>query len=238
MKVRAAAVLPAAGSGRRLGGVRKAFLPLAGEPLLLHALRPFLAHPAFEWIVVAVHPEDAASPPAWLAALAPRVAVVEGGAERGESVERALAAVPEAAEVVVVHDAARPLVTRELVDRTVEVAARGAGAVAAVRATDTVKEVDGRGRVVRTLDRDSLWHAQTPQAFPRALLVEAYRRARADGVRAPDDAALVERCGGTVLVVEGSPENLKVTGPADLVVAEALLRRRGGEPAEQGGRTR
>ncbi|HEY8484844.1 MAG TPA: 2-C-methyl-D-erythritol 4-phosphate cytidylyltransferase [Longimicrobiales bacterium] len=229
MTPRVAVVVPAGGAGRRMGGVRKQYMELAGEPLLLHTLRPFLAHPAVEWVVVALPAEDVPRPPAWLVDLDPRVRWVAGGEERGDSVRLALEAVPEEADLVLVHDAARPLVTREVIDRAIAAASEGVGAVAAVPVTDTIKEVDAEGRIVATPERSRLWRAQTPQAFPRAMIVDAYRRAAADGFRATDDSTLVEHYGGTVVVVEGAPENLKVTGPLDLVVAEALLRaRRGG----------
>lgn len=223
---RAAVILPAAGAGRRLGGVRKPFLQLAGEPLLLRALRPFLAHPAITAAIVALPEDDAADPPAWLGALDARVRIVAGGAERTDSVRAALAALPAECEIVLVHDAARPLVTRDIVDRVIRATGVGVGAIAAVPVEDTVKEVGSDGAITGTLDRTRLWRAQTPQGFPRALLEEAHRRALADGLGATDDAALVERIGGRVLVVEGSAENFKITGPLDLPLAEAVLARR------------
>jgi len=226
--MRAAVIVPAAGSGRRLGGVRKAYLELAGEPLLVWALRPFLAHPAIEWAVVALPAEDAAEPPSWLVLLDPRVRVVAGGAERTDSVRAALAAVPPECDVVLVHDAARPLVTGDVVERVLAAVSAGTSAIAAVPVEDTVKEVEPDGGIARTLERGRLWRAQTPQAFPRALLAEAHRSALADGVVATDDAALVERLGARVIAVQGSPENFKVTGPLDLPLAEAILRRRDG----------
>lgn len=226
MNSRAAVVIPAAGGGRRMAAAQpKQFLALEGEPVLLHSLRPFLAHPLVEWAVVALPPELASRPPAWLADLDRRLIFVAGGAERGDSVRAALEAVPAAAEVVLVHDAARPLVDRGIIDRVLAVAATGAGAVAAIQVTDTIKQADDSGRIVATPERKSLWRAQTPQAFPRAMLLRAYRRAAADQVQATDDAALVERYGGVVFVVEGSPHNLKITAPDDLVLAGALLRR-------------
>jgi len=225
---RVAVVIAAGGTGRRMGGVRKQYLELLGEPVLARALRPFLSHPAVGWVVVALPPADAADPPAWLLELDGRVHVVAGGAERTDSVRAALAAVPAEAEIVLVHDAARPLVTRELVARAIDAAATGVAAVPVVPVADTIKEVDGAGRVVATLGRARLRQVQTPQAFPRALLVEAHRRALAEGFGATDDAALVERIGGTVVVVEGSLDNIKITGAHDLIVAEALLRARDG----------
>ncbi|HEX6937896.1 MAG TPA: 2-C-methyl-D-erythritol 4-phosphate cytidylyltransferase [Longimicrobiales bacterium] len=227
--IRAAVVVAAGGAGRRMGGARKQYAELLGEPILLHSLRPFLAHPSVVRVVVALPAEDAAEPPAWLAELAARdarIALVAGGAERGDSVHRGLEAVPESVDVVLVHDAARPLVTRAVIERTLAAASGGVGAVAAVPVTDTLKQVGADGRIVGTPDRSVFQAAQTPQAFPRAMLLDAYRRAARDGVAATDDAALVERYGGKVVVVEGAPENIKVTRPIDLVVAEALLRAR------------
>lgn len=227
MTTRAALIVPAGGAGRRLGGTPKALLPLNGRPMLHHALVPFLAQPSVEWIVIALPAEFAAAPPEWLAGLDERIRIVEGGAERGDSVRRALAAVPAGAEAVLVHDGARPLVTAAIVERALAAAARGLNVVAAVPVTDTIKQVDEGGRIVATPDRRLLWAAQTPQAFPRAVLAEAYARADREGLLATDDAALVARYGGTVTVIEGDPENIKVTTPADVRVASALLRERG-----------
>ncbi|HUG39046.1 MAG TPA: 2-C-methyl-D-erythritol 4-phosphate cytidylyltransferase [Longimicrobiales bacterium] len=217
---RAAAVIPAGGVGRRMGGVRKQYLELGGRPVLWHAIRPFLDHPAIHWIVVALPAEDMATPPLFLP---DGVTVVAGGEERGDSVRLALEAVPPAAELVLIHDAARPLVTRALVDRTLEAAAGGVGAVAAIPVPDTLKRVAGDRTIAATVARAGLWAAQTPQAFPRAMIVDAYARAAEEGVRETDDAALVERYGGRVVVVEGSPRNLKVTTPEDLRIAALLL---------------
>lgn len=232
----AAVVLAAGGAGTRLGRrVPKQYLELAGEPVLERALRPFLAHPAVRAVVIALPAPDVAAPPAWLAALAAgdaRIRLVAGGAERGDSVRAGVAATPADADVVLIHDAARPLVTPDIIDRVLRAAAEGRGAVAAVPVSDTVKEVEA-GRVVATPDRRRLWAAQTPQGFPRALVLDAYRRAAEQGFAATDDAALVEHYGGTVVVVEGSMQNLKVTRPEDVVVAEAILAAR----AQRGGAT-
>jgi 2-C-methyl-D-erythritol 4-phosphate cytidylyltransferase len=214
-------VIPAAGLGERMGGVKKPWLTLLGEPLLLHTLRPFLEHPDVVAVRIALTPEDAAAPPAWLRQRDPRIACVPGGASRTASVRAALAALPEV-DVVIVHDAARPLVTRAILDRCIAAVTGGAvGAVAGWPASDTLKQVDGSGRVVATPDRRSIWHAQTPQAFPRTLLERAY--AAWDGSDVTDDAALVEQAGGAVVMVEGAATNLKVTRPEDVAVAETLL---------------
>ncbi len=221
--VRAGVAVPAAGSGQRMGGRRKQFLELAGEPVLLRSLRPFLDHGSVVAVVVALPPEDVPSPPEWLVA-DERVRVVAGGATRGDSVLAALEALPSDVDIILVHDGARPLVTPEIIDRCIAEASKGWGAVAGWPLEDTVKEVDISGQVARTLDRHRIWRAQTPQAFPRAMLLEAYRRAREAGTQATDDAALVEAAGGRVVMVEGSRANLKVTRPEDLWWAETLLR--------------
>ncbi len=222
--------VPAAGSGRRMGGARKPWLELAGEPVLAHALRPFLADPRVVAVRVALAPDDAADPPAWLTGLDSRVRAVPGGATRAASVARAVAALPHDVEVILVHDAARPLVTDEVVSRVIAEAAAGRGAVAGWPATDTLKRVGPERRIVDTPDRAALWHAQTPQGFPAAWLRRALDEAGAgfasDG-GATDDAALVERLGYEVCVVEGAPSNLKVTRPEDLPLAEWYFARRG-----------
>lgn len=221
--------IPAAGSGARMGGVGKTFLTVEGVPILLRALRPFLAHPRVTSVAIALAPHELGSPPEWLQDLDERVSLVRGGATRLHSVQAALAALRPTVEVVLVHDAARPLVTREIIDRCVRVAEGGEGAVAGWPSVDTLKEVGADGRVLSTPDRDALWRAQTPQAFPRVPLLEAYRRAVEDGVPATDDSALFARYGGTVRMVKGSAWNLKVTHPEDVDVAELLLRRWGRE---------
>ena len=217
--------MPAAGSGRRMGGVRKPFLELDGEPVLVHALRPFLRHPGVVSIAVALGAEDLAGVPRWLTELDPRIGVVQGGASRWESVRNALGALPDDLDIVAVHDAARPLVSDEVVARCIEVATIGEGAVAGCPAVDTMKEVDDDGRVVSTPDRSRLWHAHTPQAFPAEVARRAYAGPESG---ATDDSMLVERLGTTVRMVNGGPDNLKVTVPGDVAVAEAILRSRRG----------
>ena len=214
--------VPAAGQGRRMGGRKKPFLELAGEPILLHALRPFLAQPWVATVAVAVLPEDADATREWLVGVDERVQVVPGGATRSDSVAHAVEALPEEVDVILVHDGARPLVTPDTIRRCAAWAAAGTGAVAGWPATDTLKEVDETGRIVRTPDRERIWHAQTPQAFPARVL----RDALADEAlrsRATDDASLVEAAGTAVFMVPGSSDNMKVTRPGDLPTAELLL---------------
>ncbi len=218
-----AAVVPAAGLGRRMGGTKKQYLQLAGEPVLLRALAPFIAHLDVTEVIVALPPEDAVEGgPDWLGQASPKIRVVAGGASRGESVWNGLCALSDEVEIVAVHDGARPLITDELLNSLIAEAREGRGAIAAIPAVDTVKEVRD-GVVLRTLDRRILWQAQTPQVFPRSLIVEAYRRAREAGVQATDDAALVEQMGGEVRVVQGTRPNLKITRLQDLRVAEVIL---------------
>lgn len=224
---RVGVAVPAAGSGRRMGGVPKAFLELDGEPVLAHALRPFLAQERVVAVVVALAGPDAAHPPGWLLALDPRVRVVEGGQTRAESVHRCLEALPGEVDVIAVHDGARPLVTAEAVGRCIGIAEAGEGAVLGCPAVDTMKVVDGEGWVVSTPPRACLWHAHTPQVFPAEALRRAYRGAREE---ATDDASLVEGCGVPVRMVDAGTPNLKVTRPDDLLLAEAVLRARRGAP--------
>jgi 2-C-methyl-D-erythritol 4-phosphate cytidylyltransferase len=209
-------IVPAGGSGERLGAQKpKAFVVLAGRPMLEWSL-DVLAR-ACDRTIVAVP-----------AGLQGEVAgdVVAGGPSRSQSVRNAVHAAPEAG-VFVVHDAARPLITAELVERCLTALGDGLdGVIAAARVTDTIKQADSAGRVVATPDRAALWAVQTPQVFRadslrRALGVDAARLAAAT-----DDASLVEAAGGTIEVVESRAENFKVTTPLDLRMAEAVISER------------
>jgi 2-C-methyl-D-erythritol 4-phosphate cytidylyltransferase len=212
----AVALLVAAGSGERLGADRpKAFVVLAGRPMLEWSLAA-LNDAGVEHVVVAM-PEGEEPPEGCTG--------VRGGATRSASVRQALEAAPEA-EHVIVHDAARPLVTPEVFGAVLAALAEVDCAIAAARVTDTVKEAGADGRVVATLDRSRLWAIQTPQAFRRAALEAALDVSTDVLAAATDDAWLVERAGGSVRVVESSPANFKVTTPHDLKVAELLLRER------------
>jgi 2-C-methyl-D-erythritol 4-phosphate cytidylyltransferase len=218
------AVLAAAGSGDRLGADRpKAFARLGDEPLLAQSLKRLDDSDWVEFIVVA-------APPGWeepVILLAEELgcskvsACVAGGATRGESVARALAEVPEDAAVVLVHDAARPLVSDDVIERVVAALSDGwDGAVPALPVPDTIKRVDG-DRVVETLRRDELRAVQTPQAFVASVLREAY--AKGDPAAASDCSSLVEARGGRVRVVDGDPRLIKITAAGDLERVAALL---------------
>ncbi|MFA5787258.1 MAG: 2-C-methyl-D-erythritol 4-phosphate cytidylyltransferase [Actinomycetota bacterium] len=226
----AIALVPAAGAGRRLkSDIPKVLQPLAGTPVLLHVLKALDRCPAVEVTVVAVAATLVGRVEELVAGakLARPVLVVRGGKTRQRSVAAALDAAPIGPDLVVVHDAARPLLTPALVQRVLDVLDREtAGALAALPATDTVKRVTAEWQVVETIPREQLWLAQTPQAFRRSALERAHRRAYEDGFEGTDDAALVERAGYAVRVVPGEEENLKITRPADLDLAEAILMRR------------
>ncbi|MEU8260920.1 2-C-methyl-D-erythritol 4-phosphate cytidylyltransferase [Micromonospora sp. NPDC048999] len=216
-----AVLVPAAGAGVRLGpGAPKALRPLAGEPLLVHAVRRIAAAPSVHTIVVAAPAADVTAVRAMLAPVAP-VTVVAGGAERQASVAAALAAVPAGPEIVLVHDAARALTPPELVESVAEAVRAGHDAVIPVLpVVDTIKEV-GTGEVVLgTVDRSALRAVQTPQGFRRSVLAAAHAAA---GDPLTDDAGLVEKQGVPVVCVPGSEYALKVTRPFDLALAEHLL---------------
>jgi 2-C-methyl-D-erythritol 4-phosphate cytidylyltransferase len=213
----AVALLVAAGRGERLGSAGpKAFVVLAGRPMLEWSVAALRAVPAVERIVVALPP--GAEAPAGTVGVA-------GGAERSHSVRNALAACP-AGDPVLVHDAARPLVTPGLVERCLDALADADAAIAAAPVTDTVKEAGADGVVASTLDRSRLWAVQTPQVFRRAALEAVLAQPDAVLAAATDDASLVEAAGGRVRVVAAPRENLKVTTPLDLRVAELLLAER------------
>jgi len=211
----------AAGAGERLtAGGPKAFVMLAGEPLLVHAVRALGRSAAVTEVVLVVSPGllERAADALGQAGLGP-LAVVQGGATRQESVGFGLAACPPDTEVVAVHDAARPLVTADLVTRTIEALVDPWVAVApGLPVVDTVKSLDGEG--VRTVDRRGLWIVQTPQVFS----LQTLRRLH-EGLEGPvtDDLVLVEREGGAVRLIEGDRRNFKVTYPEDLAMAEALF---------------
>ncbi len=216
----------AAGAGVRAGpGEPKQFRPILGVPMLLRALRPFPSHPEIGHVVVALPPAYVERPPEWLGKLlGDRLALVAGGAERADSVRAGLAALPRDAAVILVHDAARPFVGRATIDVVIARARAGVGAVAAVPLADTVKEVVEDHRITKTVVRDRLWRAYTPQGFPRAMIVQAYAALHPDGPPPTDDAEVCERAGFPVEVVTDSPHNVKITTSEDFRIAEALAR--------------
>jgi 2-C-methyl-D-erythritol 4-phosphate cytidylyltransferase/2-C-methyl-D-erythritol 2,4-cyclodiphosphate synthase len=222
---KAVAIICAGGIGTRMGlPMPKQFCLLAGIPLLIHTLRAFAASPA-DAIIVVAPAEHLAATRAHIArfGIAKVMAVVAGGRLRQDSVAAGLREAPASAELVAVHDGARPLVSPALIAACLEEARRTGAAMAAIPVKDTLKAVAGSS-VLRTVDREGLWQAQTPQTARIELLRQAFAAAAADGFVGTDEAALLEHIGVPVSVVEGSERNLKVTRPEDLLVAEALLR--------------
>jgi 2-C-methyl-D-erythritol 4-phosphate cytidylyltransferase len=201
-----------------MGGARKPFLELAGQPLLQHCLHAFFAVPEIDRIVIALPESELSHPPAWLRH--DRVQLTAGGAQRADSVRAGLAALPADIDVVVIHDAARPMVDAAMIRAVLEHARQGESATLALQATDTLHRVDGELRIVDTPDRSIFWRAQT-----RAVLEQAYARVK-DPSAATDEAGLVARAGFSVRVVRGDARNIKITTPADVALAEAALARR------------
>lgn len=225
-----AAVFPAAGQGKRMhAGMNKVFLELAGLPILVHTLRRFSQSTQIDYLVVVVAAEEVEAIRTLLRSV-PNLKpfqVVAGGTERQYSIANGLAILPEDTDVVLVHDAARPLVTVQTIDDVVKAAQKVGGAVAAVPEKNTVKIVSSDGTVIKTPPRETLWEVQTPQGFRKELLLAAYQKAKEENFLGTDDSSLVERLHVPVKVVESNYQNIKVTTPEDLVIAEALLRSQG-----------
>ena len=211
------AIIAAGGRGLRFGGASpKQLLTLGGRPILARSVDAFVGCDVISEIVVALPADLAAAPPAYLLERSKPVTVVSGGDERRASVANAFARVSDRAEIVVIHDAARPLVTGDLIRRTIAAASEAGAAIAAIRAHDTVKQTDGSGAITATLPRERIYLAQTPQAFRVPVLRDALRL----GGEATDEAMLAEQAGHVVRVVDGDPRNLKITTPDDLTMAE------------------
>jgi 2-C-methyl-D-erythritol 4-phosphate cytidylyltransferase len=229
-------IIPAAGLGTRMSAVStsdksetKQFLELQGTPILIHTLRKFGANRQVDEIVVALRKNEIAAfqKLAEAAGIKKPLRVVEGGEHRQDSVANALAALNASEDdIVLVHDAVRPFVTDETIDGVIEAVKKYGAAIAGIPAIDTVKQVDrtSDGAVVlATVPRERMVMAQTPQGFRFGLLKKAFDEARVDGFLGTDEASLIERAGGAVHVVMGSPRNLKITTPGDLELAEFIL---------------
>jgi 2-C-methyl-D-erythritol 4-phosphate cytidylyltransferase/2-C-methyl-D-erythritol 2,4-cyclodiphosphate synthase len=213
------AIIAAGGRGLRFGGDSpKQFLSLGGRPILARSVDAFVSCDLISEIVVALPADLIAAPPEYLSGRGKPVTLVHGGEQRRDSVASALARVSERAEMVVIHDAARPLVTDDLIRRTVLAASDSGAAIAALRVHDTVKQTDATGAITATLPREGIYLAQTPQAFRVTVLRDAMRVSG----DATDEAMLVEQAGHVVRVVDGDPRNLKITTPGDLTMAEHM----------------
>jgi 2-C-methyl-D-erythritol 4-phosphate cytidylyltransferase len=215
----AGAIIVAAGSSTRMGGVDKLLALLGDRPVVAHSIAAFASHSAIDGLVVVASATNQQAITAIVAELAPRALVVLGGARRRDSVRAGLEVLP-ACQYVVVHDGARPLVTHAMIDAALEGAREAGAALCAVPVTDTVKRAEPSGRVSSTVTREGLWLAQTPQAFRTDLLRRAHREVDLD---VTDDAALIELLGEPVKLVMGSRLNLKITLQSDLPLAEALM---------------
>ena len=224
------ALIPAAGAGTRMGkAMAKQFLLLGDKPLLAHTLLAFQRAPEIDEIIPILSPEDMDD---CLRDVIEQYRItkvktlVAGGRERQDSVFHGLQKIGNDTAIVIVHDGVRPLVTPDLIREAVGHAKRGECIAVGVPIKDTIKEVDENKIVSRTLERGRLWSIQTPQAFPVAILRRAYEESYRRKIYGTDDATLVERTGGTVRVIMGSYENIKITTPEDLILAEEILRRR------------
>lgn len=218
------AVVPAAGVGKRMqSAVPKQYLTLAGKTILEHCLLNLISHPRIQRIILPLHPQDP-----WFEKLelagAPWLNVVEGGNERADSVLNGLQTVPEN-EWVLVHDAARPCLPHTDINKLLALAKGHQGGILATPVRDTMKRADAQGLVLRTEEREHLWHALTPQFFPCAQLKTALSKALAKNISITDEASAIEWAGGKVRLIQGDPCNIKITHPEDLALAEFYLQR-------------
>jgi len=233
MLIKAAVIIPAAGSGSRMGlDTPKQFYELAGLPILVRTVRAFHSVADIDTIVLPVPPDsrNRVEEMAGKFELAPKggkLIIVNGGRTRQDSVQAGLDALPPATEVVLVHDGARPLVSTQIIETCLQEAARCGAAMAAIPVSDTLKAVTAEKQIQKTVDRQGLWQAQTPQAARVALLKKAYAAAEKTGFVGTDEASLLEQIGCPVNVVAGSKKNIKITHPEDLLVAEAILMQNG-----------
>jgi 2-C-methyl-D-erythritol 4-phosphate cytidylyltransferase len=221
----ASAIIVAAGSGARLGSsVPKAFVKIGGRTMISYSLDAIRQVSSIGEAVIAVPAgfESAARAEAMAVGLAIPIKITPGGIERQDSVRIALALTSSESDLVIVHDAARPLATPTIFESCLTSAARSGGAIAAIPVADTLKRVADNA-IATTVARAGLWQAQTPQAFRRDLLVAAHQRAASEGIVATDDADLVERSGARIEVVEASTANIKITTPSDLAIVEAII---------------
>jgi 2-C-methyl-D-erythritol 4-phosphate cytidylyltransferase len=206
----------------------KQFRWIAGKPMLLHSVQTFMARPDVVSVVCVLPRQYAGDPPPWLFQCdVDRLAVSVGGRTRTESAANGLEDLPDEARIVLIHDAARPFVDDETIDRVIAAVRGGTSAIAALPVVDTLKQVDDARAITGTVPREHLWRAQTPQGFPREVIVRAHHEAKLARVSATDDAALCERLGIDVTVVRGSERAMKITEDTDFARAEALLMLRG-----------
>jgi len=213
------AIIVAGGKGKRMGKPKQ-FLKIAGKPMVSWTLAAFQKCRAVDAVILVVEKENLSR--AQRLGFSKIIKVVEAGRERQDSVRNGLKVLPESAEIVVIHDGARPAVTESLIEDSIRAARRWGAAIVAVPVKDTIKQVNRKHEVKKTLKREELWAVQTPQAFKTSIIRQAYSRLKG---KATDDASAVEKIGAKVKIIMGSYENLKVTTPEDLKIIEAILRR-------------
>ena len=222
-----AAIFPAAGSSKRMGGsVNKNFLKLAGEPILIRTLKIFSQIERVNFLIVIVAKHEVETVEKLLNEtenLKPWIVTI-GGSERQYSIANGLKLLPDDAKIILVHDAARPLVSLRTINEVIDAAKKFGGAIAAVPAKDTIKIIDSEGFVKYTPPRKDLVAVQTPQGFCREILLQAYNKAAEENFLGTDDSSLVERLGVRIKIVTSSYENIKITTPEDIKIAETFLR--------------
>ncbi len=217
-----AAIIPAAGSGTRMKLKHpKQYHLLGNAPILVHAIRPFIAHPDIDQVVVVAPQEHLEATRKLCANHDDQIIVVPGGKRRQDSVRAGYQALSKKTRLVVIHDGARPLVTNALINRCLEAAKKSGAAIAAIPVKDTLKQAASDGMIAATVDRRNLWQAQTPQVFAYSILGQAYHNKAAG--EATDEAMLIEGLGHHVALVDGDETNIKITRPADLLLAQQLM---------------
>ncbi len=223
-------VIVAAGKGKRMGkDYNKQYIPLAGKPIIAHTIEIFEKTDLIGEIILVVGRGEIDSVKRdiiYKYNFGKVVKIVEGGAERQDSVYNGLKAVNANCDIVLVHDGARPFVTGRIIEKSIETAKDVGACAVAVRVKDTIKVVKENMEVDYTPNRDMLWAVQTPQAFRYGLLLKAYEKLQADNIKITDDAMLMENSGHTVKIIEGSYENIKITTPEDLILAEGIFKKR------------
>jgi 2-C-methyl-D-erythritol 4-phosphate cytidylyltransferase len=227
----ATAIIVAAGRGIRMGGhTRKQYLLLSGKPVLAYTLEAFSAVGTITTIYLVVPEADFEFCEKELVGrldVRQSVVFVAGGSRRQDSVYNGLQSIQEKEGIVVIHDGVRPLVLPDQIGACIEVAESHGSCILGMPVSDTLKRADGSNRIFETLDRSDIWYAQTPQAFRLPVVLQAHEKARSKGITGTDDAYLVEQLGHKVKIIAGSRENIKITTPSDLRVAEAILQYRG-----------
>ena len=223
-------IIAAAGKGKRMGkGYNKQYILLGDKPIVAHTIEVFENMDLIDEIILVVGKGETGSAEKdiiYKYNFKKVVKIVEGGAERGDSVYNGLKAVNTDCDIVLVHDGVRPFIAENIIEKSIETAKDAGACAVAVRVKDTIKVVKKNMEVDHTPDRDALWAVQTPQTFRYRLLLEAYEKLRGGGLKVTDDAMLIEKLGHTVKIIEGDYENIKITTPEDLILGEGILKKR------------